>query len=170
MSYENVKAYFDNAGLGDRVTVREQIGDTVEHAAEIIGCEPARIAKTMSFLLESGPILVVSAGDAKVNSSKFKSAFHQKAVMIPPGQVESLVGHEPGAVCPFAVNEGVKVYLDISLKRFDTVHAAGGSLNSTVHLTADELVRHSHMAGWVDLCKGWLVNDPAEESKDVPGC
>ena len=159
MSYEKVKAYFDRVGLGDRLTVRDQIGDTVEHAAMAIGCEPARIAKTMSFLLNDGPILMVSAGDAKVNSSKFKAAFHQKAVMIPGDQVETLIGHEPGAVCPFAVKEGVRVYLDISLKRFDTIHAAGGSLNSTVYLTLDELILHSHMVEWVDLCKGWFVNE-----------
>lgn len=159
MSYEKVKVYFDGVGLGDRVVVREHIGDTVEHAAESIGCEPARIAKTMSFLLDSGPILVVMAGDDKVNSSKFKAAFHQKASMIPGDQVEALIGHEPGAICPFAANEGVRVYLDISLKRFDFIHAAGGSLNSTVKLTLEELVIHSASAGWIDVCKGWLVNE-----------
>lgn len=159
MSYEKVKAYFDSVGLGDRVTVREQIGDTVEHAALAIGCEPAHIAKTMSFLLPDGPILIVSAGDAKVNSSKFKAAFQQKAVMIPGDQVEAMIGHEPGAVCPFALNDGVRVYFDVSLKRFQDIHAAGGSLNSTVHLTLDELVEHAHMVDWVDLCKGWLVNE-----------
>lgn len=159
MSYERVKAYLESVGMEDRLTVREQVGDTVEHAAEAIGCEPARIAKTMSFMLESGPILVVMAGDAKVNSSKFKAVFHQKAVMIPGDQVEALIGHMPGAVCPFGVNEGVKVYLDISLKRFDYIHAAGGSVNSTVRMTLEELVEHSHMTEWVDLCKGWFINE-----------
>lgn len=159
MSYEKVQKYFDSVRLGDRVTVREEIGDTVEHAAKAIGCEPERIAKTMSFIVEEKPILVVMAGDAKVNSSKFKAAFHQKAVMISGDKVEALVGHEPGAVCPFAVNEGVKVYLDVSLKRFEDIHAAGGSLNSTVHLTLPELIEHSHMEEWVDICKGWLINE-----------
>jgi prolyl-tRNA editing enzyme YbaK/EbsC (Cys-tRNA(Pro) deacylase) len=140
------------------VTIREHIGDTVAHAAEAIGCEPARIAKTMSFLLDSGPILVVLAGDAKVNSAKFKAAFHQKAVMIPFDQVEQRIGHEPGAVTPFAVHEDAKVYLDISLKRFESIHAAGGSLNSTVHLTLEEFMQHSRMTDWVDVCNGWLVN------------
>lgn len=159
MSYEKVKEYFDSVGLGERITLRNEIGDTVEHAAQAIGCEPERIAKTMSFMLGDEPALVVMAGDAKVNSSKFKAQFHQKAVMIPWDQVEAVIGHEPGAVCPFAVSEGVKVYLDISLKRFSDVHTAGGSLNSTIHLTLEELARHSHMEQWVDVCKGWFVNE-----------
>lgn len=159
VSYERVKSYFDSVGLGDRLTVRQQVGDTVEHAAEAIGCEPARIAKTMSFQLADGPILVVMAGDAKVNSSKFKAAFHEKSVMIPWEQVEELIGHVPGAVTPFALNDGVRVYLDVSLKRFDYIHAAGGSPNSTIWLTLDELVKHSGAAGWVDVCKGWMVNE-----------
>lgn len=161
MSYERVKRYFDEAGLADRITVRDQIGDTVQHAAEAIGCQPAQIAKTMSFMLDSGPVLLVMAGDAKVNSSKFKAAFHQKAVMIPSDQVEERIGHEPGAVCPFGVNEGVQVFLDISLKRFTEVHTAGGSLNSTVRLSLQELIVHSHMTDWIDVCKGWMVNDGA---------
>lgn len=159
MSYERVKEYFDSVGLGDRVTVHEEIGDTVEHAAKMLGCEPARIAKTMSFLLEDGPVLIVSAGDAKVNSSKFKAFFHHKSVMIPWDQVETLIGHEPGAVCPFAVKENVQVWLDESLKRFTDIHAAAGSLNSTVHLTLEELTVHSKMNGWVDLCKGWREDE-----------
>lgn len=144
MSFEKEKAYFDSVGLSDRVTVREQIGDAVEHAAASIGCEPARIAKTMSFMLDDSPTLVVSAGDAKVNSSKFKAVFYQKAVMIPWEQVEMLTGHEPGAVFPFALYEGARVYLDISLEHLENIHAAGGSLNSIVHLTMDELIVHSH--------------------------
>lgn len=115
--------------------------------------------------MEGSPILIVSAGDAKVNSSKFKAAFHQKAVMIPGNEVKHLIGYEPGAVCPFAVKNDVKVYLDISLKRFEDIHAAGGSLNSTIHLTLDELVTHSHMAGWVDICNGWLVNESSCEKR-----
>ena len=159
MSYEKVKEYFDGVGLGERVVIREHIGDTVEHAAEAIGCEPARIAKTMSFIQDSKPVLVVMAGDAKVNNTKYKACFHQKAVMIPGDQVETLIGHVPGAVCPFAIHEGVNVYLDISLKRFDIVYTAGGSANSTIKLTLEELEKHSAPADWVDVCKGWYVNE-----------
>lgn len=158
MSYENVKNYFEQAGLGDRVVVRDHIGDTVEHAAEAIGCEPARIAKTMSFLVNDKPILIVMAGDAKVNNTKYKACFHQKATMIPGSQVEEMIGHLPGAVCPFALKEGVEVYLDISLKRFDVLYTAGGSLNSTVRLSLEELERYAAPAEWVDVCKGWFVN------------
>ncbi|PWJ50830.1 YbaK/EbsC family protein [Faecalicatena contorta] len=159
MSYEKVKEYFDGVGLGERVVLREHIGDTVEHAAEAIGCEPARIAKTMSFIQDGEPALVVMAGDAKVNNTKYKACFHQKAVMIPGDQVEVLIGHAPGAVCPFAIHEGVKVYLDVSLKRFDIVYTAGGNANSTIELSLEELEQHAYHSGWVDVCKGWYVNE-----------
>ena len=159
MSFENVQSYFDGVGLGDRVVVREHIGDTVENAAAAIGCEPARIAKTMSFSLGGAPALIVMAGDAKVHNTKYKACFHQKAVMIPGEHVNSSIGHPPGAVCPFAVKEGVRVYLDISLKRFDTLYTAGGSLNSTVQLTLEELIAHSAPNEWVDVCKGWLQEE-----------
>lgn len=159
MSYEKVKNYFEAAGLGERVVVREHIGDTVEHAAESIGCKPEHIVKTMSFLLDGKPALICMAGDAKVNSSKYKACFHQKAVMVPGEQVEALIGHAPGAVCPFVLHEGVKVYLDISLKRFSVIYTAGGSLNSTVKLTLEELEKHASPEGWVDVCKGWLANE-----------
>lgn len=158
MSYEKVKAYFDSVNLGERVVVRSHIGDTVEHAAETIGCKPAQIAKTMSFLVNDKPILVVMAGDAKVNNSKFKTFFHQKAIMLPYDQVKEKIGHLPGAVCPFALEEGVSVYMDISLKRFDILYTAGGSLNSTVELSLDELEQHAKPSGWVDVCKGWFIN------------
>jgi Uncharacterized conserved protein len=159
MSFEKVKAYFERIGLGDRVVVRDHVGDTVEHAAQAIGCEPARIAKTMSFMQNDELALVVMAGDAKVNNPKYKACFKQKAVMIHGDQVESLIGHAPGAVCPFAVNTGVKIYLDISLKRFDTFYTAGGSLNSTVKLSLEELQEHSSFIGWVDVTKGWSANE-----------
>ncbi len=158
MSYENVKAYFEGRNLGERVIVREHIGDTVEHAAEAIGCRPEHIAKTMSFIQNGEPVLICMAGDAKISNPKYKQTFHQKAVMIPGGQVEELVGHIPGAVCPFAIKEGVKVYLDVSLKRFETVYTAGGSLNSTVTLSLSEMEEHSNPSGWVDVCKDWFVN------------
>lgn len=159
MSYERVKEYFEHFGLGERVVVREHIGDTVEHAAQAIGCEPAHIAKTMSFYADEQPILIVMAGDAKVDNKKYKACFHQKAVMIPGSQVEEEIGHIPGAVCPFAVNKNVSVYLDVSLKRFDIIYTAGGSLNSTVQLTLEELVKYAGAVSWIDVCKGWYINE-----------
>ncbi len=158
MSYEKVKAFFEERGLGSRVIVREHIGDTVEHAAESIGCQPAQIAKTMSFIIDGSPALIAMGGDAKVDNPKFKARFHQKAVMLPGSEVETQIGHIPGAVCPFAVNEGVPVYLDVSLKRFATIYTAGGSLNSTVTLSLEELERFAAPFEWVDVCKGWYVN------------
>lgn len=159
MSLERVIKYFDRVGLGQRVVEREQIGATVEQAAMSIGCEPARIAKTMSFVLDEKAALIVMAGDAKIDNSKYKACFHQKAKMIPGELVEAYIGHLPGAVCPFAVNKGVSVFLDVSLKRFDIIHTAGGSLNSTVTLSLEELETHSASAGWIDVCKGWFVNE-----------
>lgn len=159
MSFEKVKEYFDGVGLGERVVEREQIGATVEQAALSIGCAPERIAKTMSFFLDEQPALIVMAGDAKIDNTKYKACFHQKAKMIPGELVETYIGHFPGAVCPFAINEGVRVFLDVSLKRFDIIYSAGGSLNSTVKLSLEELETHSTPAGWIDVCKGWLINE-----------
>lgn len=161
MSYERVKNYFENAGIADHITEHRQTGDTVAHAAETIGCTTAEIAKAMSFLVDGKPVMVVMAGDTKVNSSKFKAYFHQKPTMVPREQVEELIGHAPGGVCPFAVKEGVPVYLDISLKRFSVIHTAAGIDMATIRLTLEELIEHSHCAGWVDVCKGWLVNEAA---------
>jgi len=158
MSLEKVKEYFSGVGLGNRVVEREQIGATVEQAAVSIGCEPARIAKTMSFFQGEESILVVMAGDAKIDNTKYKACFQQKAKMIPGELVETCIGHLPGAICPFAINEEVRVFLDVSLKRFDILYTAGGSLTSTVKLSLEELERHSTSAGWVDVCKGWFVN------------
>lgn len=157
MSYARMRAFFDAQGLGDRLVEHDEVGDTVEHAAHVLGCKPEQIAKTMSFKLSTGPIVVAMAGDAKVNSSKFKATFHEKAVMVPWDQVEEIIGHEPGAVTPFALNDGVKVYLDISMKRFADMYAAGGSLNSTVHLTMPEIERLTGYTDWVDICKGWQI-------------
>lgn len=159
MSYEKVKEYFDRVGLGDRVVEREQVGATVEQAAQSIGCEPEQIAKTMSFVVDEQPILIVSAGDAKIKNSKYKAHFLKKSIMLPGERVEELIGHAPGAVCPFAVYKNVRVYLDVSLKRFDILYTSGGSLNSTVELFLSELETHSNHSGWVDVCTGWLVND-----------
>lgn len=153
MSYENVKRYFDEMGLGERVMDLAHASGTVEEAAEAIGCEPKRIAKTMSFLLGEKVILVVAAGDARIDNKKFKGAFHQKAKMIPRDAVEDCTGHAPGGVCPFVVKEGVSVYLDVSLKRFDIVYPAAGNAHSAVKLNIEELERCSGSLQWVDVCK-----------------
>ncbi|MGN0330817.1 MAG: YbaK/EbsC family protein [Kineothrix sp.] len=155
MSYENVKQYFVNAGLECQVKKLDRSSATVELAAEAIGCRPGQIAKTMSFLLEDKPVLIVTAGDARVDNAKYKAAFHQKARMIPRDAVEEYVGHAPGGVCPFAVRPGVAAYLDISLKRFETVYPAAGDASSAVELSLDELETHSAALGWVDVCRDW---------------
>ena len=120
------------------------------------------IAKTMTFLLDDHPIAIVCAGDAKVKNGKYKAQFSKKAKMVPFEDVERIIGHEPGGVCPFGLCEGVKVYLDISLKRFDTVYAAGGARNATVRLSPDELAMAVTSEGWVDLCDGWQEEEHAE--------
>jgi prolyl-tRNA editing enzyme YbaK/EbsC (Cys-tRNA(Pro) deacylase) len=129
---------------------------TVELAAQAVGCEPARITKTLSFNVDGQPILIACAGDAKIANPKYKALFGQKAVMLTPDEAVSMVGHAVGGVCPFAVNSGVKVYLDESLKRFDTVFPAAGSDNSAIELTPDELEKYAQgFVSWVDVCKGW---------------
>ena len=141
--------------MGNRCVLQEHTSDTVEHAAQAIGCIPAQIAKTMSFLVEGAPVMIVMAGDAKVHNSKYKAFFHQKAAMIPWDQVEVLTGHMPGGVCPFARNEGIKVYLDVSMKRFDVVYAAAGAPNGTIGLSIEELEKYSGFEQWVDIAKDW---------------
>ena len=155
MSIEKVKAYFAGYGLEDRILEPEASSATVEEAARAVGCEPARIAKTMSFLTADGPILIVMAGDARTDNKKFKDEFHEKARMIPWDQVEELTGHAPGGVCPFAANSGVAVYLDESLKRFTTVFPAAGSGNSAIELTLPELEKHSLSKKWICISKDW---------------
>lgn len=153
MSFEKVKHYFEKEGLGERVLEFAQSSATVEEAAQAAGCEEARIAKTLSFLLGEETLLIVTAGDRKIDNKKFKAFFHQKARMIPRDLVEERTGHQPGGVCPFATAPGVTVYLDESLKRFDTVYPAAGSGNSAVRLTPEELERYSHSCGWIDVYK-----------------
>lgn len=153
MSFENVKRYFENAGIGDQVMNLAESSATVEEAANAIGCEPCQIAKTMSFLVSGNPILVVTAGDTKVDNRKFKDTFHEKAKMIPWDQVEEYIGHAPGGVCPFVIKEDVTVYLDVSLKRFERVYPAAGSGHSAVDLSIEELEVHSKFTEWVDICK-----------------
>lgn len=155
MSLEAVKNYFKVYGMEENILVLEHSSATVELAAEAIGCEPERIAKTMSFLIEDKPILIVVAGDAKIDNKKFKEQFHTKAKMIQFDDVEDYIGHAPGGVCPFGVKDGVEVYLDVSLKRFGTVYPAAGSSNSAIELNMGELERYSLSKAWIDVCKGW---------------
>ena len=155
MVNDRVKVFLEEKSLGDRLTVHTETIDTVEHAAQQIGCSEPEIAKTLSFLVEDKPFIVVMAGDGRVNSSKFKAKFHAKPHMIPRDQVETMIGFQPGGVCPFAVPGDVPVWLDISLKRFAYVHPAGGSEFTSVKLTPDELESASNAKGWVDVCKGW---------------
>ena len=159
MSIERVKGYFASVGLADRVREFDVSSATVELAALALGCEGKRIAKTLSFMGPAGPLLVVAAGDARIDNPKFKAQFGLKAKMLTPEQAVELVGHAVGGVCPFAVNEGVEVWLDESLKRFETVFPACGSSTSAIELTIPELERYAAPKGWVDVCKGW--NDPA---------
>jgi prolyl-tRNA editing enzyme YbaK/EbsC (Cys-tRNA(Pro) deacylase) len=155
MAIEKVKEYFRTFGIEDRVRELAVSSATVELAAQALGCEPCRIAKTLSFLVDGGPILIVAAGDAKVDNHKYKAQFGTKAKMLTPEEAETLVGHAVGGVCPFAVNEGVTVYLDESLKRFETVFPACGSSNSAIELTIPELEEYSCFVAWIDVCKGW---------------
>ena len=155
MSIEKVKAFFEEYGMADRVLEFDVSSATVELAAQAVGCEPCRIAKTLSFLADGQPILIVAAGDAKIDNPKYKARFAAKAKMLTPEEAETLVGHAVGGVCPFAVNEGVKVYLDESLKRFPTVFPACGSSNSAIELSIGELEKYSGFDSWVDVCKGW---------------
>lgn len=155
MSIERVKTYLESYDLADRIQEFDVSSATVELAAAALGCEGCRIAKSLSFLVDGGAVLVVAAGDARIDNGKFKACFHTKARMLTAEEVTALVGHAVGGVCPFAVNEGVRTYLDISLKRFDTVFPACGSSNSAIELTLDELERSSRSLGWVDVCKGW---------------
>lgn len=155
MSFENVKRYFETEGLGDCVKQLEHSSATVEDAAQAIGCQPEQIAKTMSFLLGDRAILIVTAGDTKINNRKYKDLFHQKAKMIPGDRVEEYIGHAPGGVCPFAIKPEVKVYLDISLKRFEQVYPAAGNGYSAVELSLAELEKHSHFIEWIDVCSNY---------------
>lgn len=153
MSIDKVKAYFKTFGMEERVMEFDVSSATVELAAEALGCEPCRIAKSLSFSVDGEPILVVAAGDVKVDNTKFKGVFHTKAKMLTPDEVAEQIGHAVGGVCPFAVNAGVKVYLDESLRRFETVFPACGSSSSAIELTLPELEKYSGYIEWVDVCK-----------------
>ncbi len=153
MSLENVKKYFAQFALESRILELDESSATVELAAIALKTQGCRIAKTLSFLVEEKPILIVMAGDAKIDNKKFRDFFKTKAKMLTVEQVSSLIGHNVGGVCPFAVNEGVQTFLDISLKRFETVFPACGSSNSAIELTIPELEKYSLSSGWIDICK-----------------
>lgn len=155
MSVERVRNFFAKYGMEDKIKVFDVSSATVELAARALQCEPCRIAKTLSFIVEDKPILIVAAGDAKIDNQKYKAQFGTKAKMLKPEETVSLIGYEVGGICPFAVNDGVSVYLDISLKRFETVFPACGSSNSAIELTIAELEKYSSYISWIDVCKGW---------------
>ncbi len=155
MAIEKVKEYFNQFGIADRVQEFTVSSATVELAAQALNCEPCRIAKTLSFMVDGHAVLIVTAGDAKIDNSKYKAQFGTKAKMLTPDEVETLIGHAVGGVCPFGINEGVTVYLDNSLKRFETVFPACGSSNSAIELSIEELEKYSGYAAWVDVCKRW---------------
>lgn len=153
MSIEKVRNYFKDFGLEDRIREFDTSSATVELAAAALNCQPERIAKSLSFIVKDKPVIIVTAGDVKIDNKKFKNIFETKARMIDKDRVEDLIGHEVGGVCPFAVKGGVEVYLDQSLKRFDTVFPACGSSNSAIELTLDELEKYSKYKEWIDVTK-----------------
>ena len=155
MINERAKNWLTERGFGERLTEHAESIDTVEHAAQQIGCSEAEIAKTLSFIVNEEPVIVVMAGDGRVNSSKFKAQFHTKPSMIPRDMVEELTGFQPGGVCPFGVPENIPVWLDVSMKRFEIIHPAGGNEFTSVSLTPDELEKATDSEGWCDVCKGW---------------
>ena len=155
MAIEKVREYFKGVGIDNRILEFDVSSATVELAAEALGCEGKRIAKSLSFNMNGEAILVVCAGDGKVDNAKYKATFGVKAKMLTPDEAVTLIGHAVGGVCPFAVNDGVKIYLDESLKRFETVFPACGSSNSAIEMTIPELEKYSGSCEWVDVCKGW---------------
>ena len=152
MAIEKVRNYFKQLGIDSKIQEFETSSATVELAAEALGCLPERIAKTLSFRIAEKGILVVTAGDVKIDNAKFKAQFHTKAKMLAPEEVEFLIGHTIGGVCPFGLSENIDVYLDVSLKRFDTVFPACGSSNSAIELTINELEKYSNNIAWIDVC------------------
>ncbi|WP_277586273.1 YbaK/EbsC family protein [Psychrobacillus antarcticus] len=154
MAIELVREYFKEFGMDDKIQEYESSSATVELAAIALNVEPARIAKTLSFKVEDGCILIVAAGDTKIDNAKFKQTFEVKAKMLPPEEVLEQVGHAVGGVCPFGIPTHINVYLDESLKRFDTVFPACGSSNSAIELTCEELFTFAKAVDWVDVCKG----------------
>lgn len=156
MSFIKAKEYIEKYGLEKNIMEFTVSSATVEEAARAVNCKEEEIAKTLSFLVEEKPIVIVVAGDKKIDNSKYKAEFHSKAKMIPFDNVENLIGHEVGGVCPFGIKENVQVYLDISLKRFPIVYPACGSSNSAIKLTIEELEKISNYEKWIDVCKDIL--------------
>ena len=155
MSIERVREYFRQYQMEERIQEFDVSSATVELAAKAVGCEPARITKTLSFKVGDKAVLIATAGDAKVDNAKYKAQFHVKATMLKPDEVTEMVGHAVGGVCPFAVKPGTEVYLDVSMRRFDLVYPAAGSSNSAIGLNMEELGKYSGSLGWIDVCKGW---------------
>jgi len=155
MSVEKAKKHLKKWGMDQQVVETDASTATVELAAETVGCIPARIAKTLSFKIDERSLLIVAAGDAKVNNGKYKTEFGAKAKMLAFDEVAEKIGHAVGGVCPFGVNDGVEVYLDESLKRFETVFPACGSERSLIELSIKQLETCSGSCRWVDVCKGW---------------
>lgn len=153
MSVDKVKKYFSQYGMDSRILEFDVFSATVDLAAAALNCEPGRIAKTLSFMVQDTPILIVSAGNVKIDNAKYKAFFGKKAKMLTADQVMELVGHAVGGVCPFAIKDGVKVYLDASLKKYETVFPACGSNNSAIELTIEEMEKYSGYKEWVDVCK-----------------
>ena len=152
MAFEEAKRYLDEKGYGDRVLTFNVSSATVELAAQAVGTEPARIAKSLTFKVDEQPVMIIAAGDVKVNNAKYKAVFHKKAKMLTREEVNTLIGHDVGGVCPFGIKDGVDVYLDESLKRFEVVYPACGNAASAVKLTPDELASIVDNKGWVDTC------------------
>lgn len=157
MAIEKVKEFFKKYNMDNRIKEFEVSSATVELAARALNCEPCRIAKTLSFMVDECPILIVCAGDAKIDNSKYKHQFKAKAKMLSPDDVLRLIGHGVGGVCPFGINKGVTVYLDESLKRFKTVFPACGSSSSAIELSIDEMEKYSGYSQWIDVCKGYEI-------------
>ncbi|MBD8836840.1 YbaK/EbsC family protein [Paenibacillus sp. FSL K6-4396] len=155
MAIEKVKDFFKQYGMDSQIIEFEVSSATVDLAATALGCKPEKIAKTLSFIVNGQAVLVVAAGDAKVDNKKFKEYFKTKAKMLSPDEAIDMVGHAIGGVCPFAIKNDVSVYLDISLKRFDTIYPACGSSNSAIELTIKQLEKFSGYSEWIDVCKGW---------------
>lgn len=158
MSIERVKKYFADFGIENRVREFEVSSATVELAALALGCSDGKIAKSLSYMVDGSPIIIVVAGDVKVSNSKFKSEFSTKAKMLTFEEVENLIGHKVGGVCPFAINNGVRVFLDVSLKEYDTVFPACGSGNSAIELTIEELEKYSNFERWVNVGQEKVIN------------
>lgn len=158
MSFESAKAQLERHGMIDKIRICDQPTPTVETAAQALGCAPGNIAKTLAFLVEGRPVLIVAAGDARIDNKKFKNHFHVKASMIAHEAVEDFTGHPMGGVCPFGVKEGCCVYLDESLKRYEKIFPACGSRNSAVELTLPELEASAEADGWVDVSKNPTVS------------